>query len=248
MATKLLNREPIVDNIRQFGLFDDFFDLATGVVWTVTADPSGAAAIDADAPVGGLIELASTALNDDGVYVLSLEECFKVATDKPLMALMRAKLVATTNENNAEMMFGFMDGVGASSILDGGGPAADKYLAVFDKTGGASTLAVKSTSTAAGVYNSSTTDITADQGWSTYMIVVEPLSSTDKRITFYYDPDGGQNFEQCRDSDGNLIQQKWSTADTAAGTGELNLFVGIKNTSAEVSTLTVDYLGAWQLR
>lgn len=246
MATKLLNRENWLNNIRQFTLFDDFLDYADGVNWGSNAESPGSIAFDADG-VGGVLLMTTGASDNNEQYIESVAEAFKVASDKPMFAIMRAKLACVT-DNQADMVFGFMDAVGADSITDASAIAASKHQITILKPDGAATLLVSSTSSASGTYQQSTTEISISEDWETYGILVEPLSSTDKRITFYHDPDGGINLQQLRDANGKPISHRWTLADTAAGTGELSLMAGVKAGSAEAQVLSIDYIGAIQLR
>lgn len=255
MATKLLNREPAMDNIRQFGIFDDFCGFAVGNTalssvssnWIVTKDTTATVLIDADG-VGGVLQMTTNAAVSDEAYIETLE-VYKVASDKPQMAVMRAKLDCST-ANKANAIFGFMDGVAADAIDHTNlAPAASKHLACFYKPDGTDSVRVYSTSSAAGTYTQSTCASTIDEDWVTYLILVEPVSSTDKRITYYMDVDGGQNWKQVKDStSGQLIKHRWTLADTVEATGELSLMAGVKAGSAEAQVLSIDYIGAWQLR
>lgn len=245
MATKLLNQDDAYQNVRQFRIFDDFVEFVDGTVWDVTKDTTTTVAVDADG-VGGLLLMTTNSADNDEAYIDTLE-VFKVATDKPIFCLMRAKLACVT-DNQADMIFGLMDAVGANAIADGSTVATGKHMAVLFKPDGVATLTAQSTSSAAGTYNASTSEISIDEDFATYGILVEPVSSTDKRITYYYDPDGGSNWQQLRDTNNNLIQHTWSLADTSAATGELSLMAGVKAGSAEAQVLTIDYIGAWQLR
>ena len=85
-----------------------------------------------------------------------------------------------------------------------------------------------------------------DNTWVTQAFLIEPVSITDKRVTFFHDAAGGVNLKQMKDSDGNLIQM--TITQTDASEAALNLFLGIKNASTDAQVLYVDYIGCWQLR
>jgi len=248
MATKVLADEPALLNIRQFGVFDDFIDFVDGTVWLKTSADTGAAvAIDADG-VGGIVTL-SAGTADNGEAYLETNELFKFAADKPLQAIARIKLT-TVSANAAAFAFGLIDAPGADTIQDDeAGPAATYHGAMFFKNSGAATLAVEATAASSVAQTVTTTDISVGTGYESYMIHVEAVSATDKRVTYYHDPDGGYNWKQCKDTNGLLIKHIITLSDPAAGTGEMGLFFGIKNSSAgEAQTLDVDYGGCWQIR
>jgi len=250
MTTKLLNREPALDNIRQFGLFDDFQSFNTGDDWTSLAASATVAA--SDTLNGNLVITTAGADNDEGA-VYSTKQLFKMYNNLPLVVVARAQIDSPSQAYGAAMSIGLMDGIATDFIVDNdGGPAAGKHLCAFHMasgTGNGRNLGVYSVSSAAGTYQATSTEITiSDSDWNSYMITVEPISTTEKRISFFFDADGGQNWKKLKDSNGNVITHKWTLSDPAAGTGEMNLYAGCKSTSAEAQVMNIDYLGAWQLR
>jgi hypothetical protein len=250
VATKVLNRIPELDNIRQFGVFDDFCGATlTNSMWTTTiADTAAAAAYDADG-VGGVLTL-SAGTSDNGEAYIETNELFKFAVDKPLIAVARLKFTPVSADAGA-IIFGLSDAPGANSIQDDeAGPDATYHGAFIFKNSGAATLSVECTGSAAGTQQTATTGSSmVSASWESFMIVVEPVSATDKRVTYYHDPNGGQAWKQLKDTNGQLIQHTVSLTDQGAGTGEMALMAGIKNASAgEAQTLDIDYIGCWQLR
>lgn len=248
--TKLLNMEPALQNIRQFGIFDDFVHYDTDDFrWTgIEDDTASSVAIDADG-IGGIVTLTAGTLDNDEAYLHTTNEIFKFQNDKPLVAVARLK-VTEGGTNQASFMFGLADAVAANHIQDDGTPVASHHGAFFFKQDGEADLKVESLADAANSHTTTTTEVDPDSGdWESYKIEVEPVSDTDKRVTFWHDSEGGQNWKQLKDTNGNLIKHTISLATPSAGTGELSLFVGIKNSSANgTQTMDVDYLGAWQLR
>lgn len=246
--TKLLNMEPALQNIRQFGIFDDFVERDTDdFLWTDVAT-NASVAIDSDG-IGGVVTLSAGTADNGQAYLHTTNEIFKFQNDKPLVAVARVK-VTEGGTNQAAFIIGLADGVALNHIKENETPVDSHHGAFFFKQGGEADLKVESLASASDTHTTTTTEVDPDSGdWESYKIEVEPVSDTDKRVTFWHDSEGGQNWKQLKDTNGNLIKHTISLATPSAGTGELSLFVGIKNSSANgTQTMDVDYLGAWQLR
>jgi hypothetical protein len=139
----------------------------------------------------------------------------------------------------------------ANALVDNeGGPATSNCVVMTMNSGAtnAQNLGVVSDSSAIGTRQASSTEVTIDANWYSMMITIEPLSATEKRVCFYADEDGGQNWKMLKDANGNLIKHKMTYAEPAASTNSLSLFAGIKATGNNNEALTIDYLGAWQTR
>lgn len=261
--TKVLNQEPFLQNIRQFGIEDDFTDgylAANDRKWTDIASDTGASvAIDPDG-IGGIITMLAGTADNGECYLHSTNEIFKFADDKPLMMVARFK-ITQGGTNQAAWIFGVIDTPAGNDIQDDeDGVRATYHGAVFFKNSGGADLEVESTSSASTAQTTTTTEVDPGTGYEGYMILVEPVSDTDKRVTFWHDDEsttsatsqqtpGGQNWKQLKDTNGNLIKHTITLATPAAATGEMALEIGIKNSSAGgTQQLDVDYLGCWQLR
>lgn len=257
MTWKVLNQDPDLSNIRQFKLFDDFVDFEETHPWTtIQTDTNASVAIDADGVGGIMTFLAGTDDNVEGT-IYSTNEIFKFVDNQHNISIARINLTEATT-GASSFMFGQSNAIAANMIQDSeAGPAIGKQGAVFFKPGLDQTLFVASAGSAAGFHATSTTrnyDATdieigtaPNTGNQTFLIYEEPHSSTEKRITYFHDPDGGQNWRQVKDSNGNLIKHIQTIAD--ASQTELALFVALKNSSAsETQQLDLDYLGGWQIR
>jgi hypothetical protein len=253
MTTKLLNQEPALNNIRQFGVFDDFRSYDTDdILWTdLQADGSATVAIDADG-VGGIVDLTVDTNDDEEASLYTTNELFNIIVDKPIYAICRYKINTATSINACAAMWGLVNAPGANTIVDAtGAPAASKQGIMIAKAVDAADVKVYAHSTgASGGYladQSKTTDQDlVDNTWVTQAFLVEPISSSEKRVTFYHDPAGGVNLKQMKDTDGNLIQLTQTLADASAT--ELALFMGIKNASTDAQVMSVDFIGCWRLR
>lgn len=254
MTTKLLNREPRLDNLRQFEVFDDFLYFTDGELWTkVDHDATASIAIvgEGSDAANGLITCTASSDNVEA-YLRTTNPVFTIKNDLALCAIARLKIAPATS-NAAAMIFGLMANPTANALVDDeGGPAASNCV-VFTMNSGATNaenLGVVSNGSAftAATFNKSSSELTMDTNWYTLMFTIEPLSATEKRVVYWVDPDGGQNMQKLRDSNLNVIQHKLTYTEPAASTNSLSLFAGVKSASADSQVLTIDFMGAWQLR
>jgi len=253
MTVKLLNREPRLDNIRQFEVFDDFISFTSGYKdFTAMANDASAAVVavgEGSDAANGLIQCQASTDNTEA-YVRTTNPVFSIKNDMPLVAIIRQKATLSA-ANAAATIWGLMANPTANALVDNeGGPATSNCVVMTMNSGAtnAQNLGVVSDSSAIGTRQASSTEITVDGNWYSMMITIEPLSATEKRVCFYADADGGQNWKQLKDSNGNLIKHKMTYTEPAASTNSLSLFAGIKATGASNELLTIDYMGAWQTR
>jgi hypothetical protein len=260
---KVLNMEPDLQNIRQYGIFDDFtggYLAANDRTWTDVASDTGASiAIDADG-LGGIVTMTAGTADNGEAILHSTNEIYKFQSNKPLCAVARFK-ITQGGTNQAAVLFGVMDAAGTDPIQDdGAGPKATYHGAVFFKNEASADLQVESTAATSVTQTTTTTEVDPGTDYASYMIKVEPVSDTDKRVTFWHDDEatdsptsmltpGAQNWKQLKDTNGNLVKHTISLATPAAATGEMSLVIAVKNSSAGgTQQVDVDYLGCWQLR
>src|SRR3990172_4162128 len=156
MTTKLLNREPALENIRQHGFFDDFFSYTDAQLWTLAAGTgTGTAAViapgDAVNGSGGILRITTGATDNDEEYLYTTNELWKVANDKPIMAIARLRLTQS-GANRSAFVFGLVDAPADNLIVsDEGGLATGKHGALFYKPSASAVLTPRNTAvTAAG--------------------------------------------------------------------------------------------------
>lgn len=223
---------------RNFGFHEDFLEFVSGDLFTDTSADTGAAVANIDG-AGGLVTLTTGGTDNNECYLLTTKELFKFANDKPLVFETRLQY-AEANTDDANVAFGFMNAVGANSILDdGGGPKADYSGAVFFKVDGGTRWQVESS---LGT-SQTTTDLTAansrdrlvktagGSAYQTFRIEVITTSSTTAEVSFYID--------------GTLVAKHELTYTSAT---EMMAFVGVKAGGANSEVVTVDYISAYQLR
>lgn len=223
---------------RQFGFFEDFLEFVTGDLFTDTSADSGATIAVGDA-AGGVNVLTTGATDNNEAYLLTTKELFKFAANKPLLFEARIQF-AEANTDDANVCLGFMNAVGADSILDdGAGPKASYSGAVFFKVDGGTRWQAESS--LAG--SQTTTDLTAANSLSksaqtaggasyqTLRIEVIPISSTEADVNFWID---------------GVHVMKHSLTYTSAT--EMMAFVGVKAGGANSEVVNVDYIAAYQDR
>jgi hypothetical protein len=232
---KAMLPNPLLDQARlQNSVFDHFNYFASGHQWTDTSGDTGASVAGSDAR-GGVAVITTGATDNNEAYLLSTQEIFLISASKPIYAEAAVQFTEA-NTDDANVMFGLMNAVGANSIVDdGAGPKASFSGAVIYKVDGGTTW--KFTTSIGTTNTTSATNTTA--GGSAYQrlaISIEPISSTVALAIPFVD---GQ---QLIDTSGNLIAHQI----TFASATEMNLFVGAKAGGANSEVVNVDWLGGVQ--
>jgi hypothetical protein len=243
MAGQLLNLPPDADLMPLVtGFMDDFDHIVTADRFTTLVADTTATAVVGDA-AGGILTLFTDATDNNEVAVRSTKELWKIVDAKPIEFRCRLQY-SEANTDDANVMCGLMDAVGANAMVDNGaGPKTSYSGAVLYKVDGG-TKWVFQTSLAA-TQTSTTTETTA--GGSSYhaiRIVINPISSTVAEAIPYIDTAGGNCPQQMRDANGVPIRH----TITYASATEMNCFVYAKAGSANAESVLVDYLGAYQKR
>lgn len=218
--------------------FDDFLGLNTSIWTAIEADDTSAVAHDADG-VGGLVSVLAGGTDNHEAY-LHTPELFKFAADKPCVADVRLSF-AEANTDDANILVGFMDGVAANALVDNGaGPKASFDGAVFYKVDGGTRWQVRSSNAASNVSHD-TEYVAGKSGFQTLRIEFQPISSDEGLITFWIDPEGGQNFVQCKEYGSTPRQQLIQHTIQLTGLEEMALVIGVKAGGANAETVLVDY-------
>jgi hypothetical protein len=179
--------------------------------------------------------------DNDEAYVESANEVFKFAADKPLLFESRVQFTEA-NTDDANVLVGLMDAVGANSLQDNGaGPPASYSGAVFFKVDGGtvwqtetsnSTTQTTNELTAANVNNLAKRAVTAGgAAYQTLRIECMPYSATNAYVSFFVD--------------GVLCAQHDYIFTSAT---EMQIVFGVKNGGANNETLNVDYVSCTQSR
>lgn len=224
-----------------FGFAEDFTQFVTGDLFTDTSADSGAAVANVDAH-GGTVTLTTGATDNNECYLLTTKELVLPASGKSCVATFRLSYTEA-NTDDANVCFGFMNAVGADSILDdGAGPKASYSGAVFFKTDGGTRWYVESSN--AGTQTTTQTDITAGGSYQTFRVEITPISSTSAEVTFWCDSTGGSNLKQVREYGANPRTPDVKHTLTLTSLTEMAVFVGVKAGGANSEVVTVDYIAA----
>lgn len=229
--TKLIDLLDQLKHRRTFGFMDDFDSYTDGERWTKVLANSGTAAVGDDA--SGILKIEAsdnTAAADDESYVHTTNALFKFAANKPLL-FEAAVQFTEADTDNANILVGLMDGIAAGALADSSaGPKSSYSGMVFFKAAGSN---VWSCQTSVGATQSTTVTSKAAGGavHQTLTGQWQPISATQAEAAFFID--------------GLLVARQLFTF---TGAVEMQLAVGVKNGSAHLETLNVDYLAAYQLR
>ena len=239
MASKLVQQpQELLLGRQQFGFFNDFFEFVTGDLFTSLAADATATVAVTDAH-GGVLAIYTDATNNNEAAVKTTKEVFKIAANRQLVAEARIQY-SEANTDDANVMFGFMDAVGANAMVDdGGGPKASYSGAVFYKVDGGTNWNVQAadgatkTSAELTATNSLTKTAQAAGGssYKTFRIEIYAISSTQVEVSFFID---------------GVHVYKITT--TYANATEMQVFVYAKAGGANAETVNVDYLSAYSIR
>lgn len=211
--------------------FDDFFmfdSTATVGKYAIVEDGTPTQAqIDA---AGGVLSIATDVNNNDEAYVSSIAENWLFAASKPLWFEARVALTEA-NTDDANIIVGLSDTVGANTLIDNGaGPAASYDGAVWFKVDGGTVWQFETS-------NAGTQVTTASAGAF--------VSNTFYRVGFIFNPNDGTTgivtpyLNGVRGTPQNI---------TLAGLEEMHVLFGVKAGGAAAETLRVDYAKVIQAR
>lgn len=242
MAVRTDGLAALLAQRNQFTIQDDFIRDVDSADWVTTLTDSGTASVG-DA-VGGVIALVpsdGTVADNDEAYIESANEVFKFAADKPLLFEARVQF-AEANVDDANVLVGVLDAVGANSLQDNGaGPPSSYSGAVFFKVDGGTVWQTETSNSTTQTTNellSTNTNNLAKKsvtaGGSSYQVLrIEymPYSSTNAYVSFFVD--------------GVLCCQHDYIFTSAT---EMQIGIGVKNGGANNETLNVDYVVCTQER
>jgi hypothetical protein len=229
--TKLIDLLDQLKHRRTFGFMDDFDSYTSGQRWTSVISNSGGVSV-ADSP-GGVATLVpsggSPAANDE-TYIHTTSALFQFLADQPIVFEASVQFTEAL-ANNANIIVGLMNSVGANALLDNdGGPSGSNYGMVFYKTGGTTVWACESI--LGGTNQNSVT--ATPSGLDTFQTLTgqwQPIGATQAQARFFID--------------GQLVADHLVTFSSPP---VMQLFAGVKNGTTTMETLRLDYLAGYQLR
>lgn len=219
-------------------VFDDFSWFVTAHNWTSTLTDSGTATITAGTTRLALAASDGTVADNDQSYLASTNAFLLPAAGKN--TYVEGKIQFTeANTDDANVAFGIASSVAAELIIDDGAGmrASGTVIAIYKVDGGTNWVCVSRNGSTVYTNTSSTTaGGSADQTLA--IEIVELLSTT---CTVVFKVDG----VILRDSTtGQPIRHQLPYSGLTAS----QVFVGVKNGSANAEVLNVEYLGAVQAR
>lgn len=225
---------------RQFVLFDDFEAYASGSSkWTLTATSGGTAAINSGVR-GGTLRLnpnaGSAANNDDGNF-LSTNDVALLAADKPLM--FESKIGYTEVATNvAAVLSGMVSAPGLNTIVDGGLTPKTSYSgAVWFKPKGSLLWSVQSS---LGATQTTTITNNAAPGDGTFQSLGIEFNPVGSIVEVAFTIDG----VIATDVNNKRIKHNITLGSPAA----MKMVTSVKNGSAAVQVVDIDYMGCQGLR
>jgi hypothetical protein len=212
----------------KFRFEDDFFDMASGDIWTVVADSGGVQAVIDGA--GGIVSVKCDGDNNDEAYLTTDAQAWLFAADKAVSFKARVKLTEA-NVNDSAIFVGFTDQAAANMIVDGGLSPASSY----DGAGwfkAKDTLLWQTETSNAGTQVTTASAATFTSGsWAVLQIDFDPNDDVTGKVRFTIDGTGVATHDI-----------------TIAGLQEMFIVLGVKAGAANEETLLIDYVKAEQDR
>lgn len=127
-------------DVQTFFVFDDYWETASSVFQTATTTDSGTAATSGTVIDNGVMTLTpsdGTVADNDEVYIATPNASFKATTKRSLYARCQLQWTETT-ATIYNVGFGFMNSVGANTIIDDGGglKVSGSTFGIFKVDGG----------------------------------------------------------------------------------------------------------------
>lgn len=227
----------VLQQIDQFGVFDDFGGDQSDIAFIDLVTDGGTAAVLDSA--GGIMSMAVTdATDNDEIGIYSAVEMFKHADNKPILAQCRLQY-AEANTDDANVAFGLANAPVADTLVDNGAGmrTSGSVFAIFKVDGGTVWKCCSQNNSITTVSTSTTT-----AGGSSYQeLRIEILDYTSTLCQVVFSVDGKRLVDSTTGKD--IVH----TCLYASAT-EMAVFAQIKNGSTSPETLLVDYIGAWQKR
>lgn len=231
-----------------FGIDDDFLWFISPHMWTDTSADSGASWAATDA-AGGILSGTTGATENNEAYLLSTQEIFLIAANKPIEAEATLQFTeATVGANNtANVAFMLMNAIGADSILDDGAGLKTNFsgAAIFKVDGGTTWKCMVSIGTAQTIVSSSLT--AGGAAYHRLRIEIRPVTATIAEAAFF--ADSGSGMVPLYDASQTARNVPIKISFTYTNATEMQVGVGVKAGGASTAqVLLVDRIAAYQAR
>jgi hypothetical protein len=226
--------------LQQFEISDHFTEYNTTRWNSLTADAGATIVKDATTPFGGGIRMATGAVDNNEQYVWS-NPIFKFGSQVGLRGIIALTTDEAATDNNS-WFAGFLSGVAANAIVDGGLTlAASSYGALFYKKKDSNYIRCWAAAGGA-VLIDGLTEIPST-GRNVLEIGVMPTGGNRAMITYQIDQLGGQHPQAALGSNRFTFNQE---IDYGSSPTALSLAWGQKAGGANSEIMLVDYAGAVQ--
>ena len=231
--------QALLEGRDQFGLFDDFLWFVTAHLWTSTLTDSGTASVgDARKGILALVPSDGTVADNDEAYIESTPECFLLVAEKPFFC---EALVQYTeaNTDDANVMFGLMDAIGANTLVDNGAGMKTSFsgACIYKVDGSNAWKCITSNGSSQTITTSTKT-----AGGSSYQrlrIEGREVDGSNFEVTFFCDDQPLLDSTYRRPIKHNVA---------ISSATEMHVGAGVKNGDTNLETLNIDYIAAYQLR
>jgi hypothetical protein len=219
--------------------FNDFMnELDATNEFVVTLTDTGSAAVGTTP--GGVVAIVpsdGTVADNDEAYIGMLNNVFNMAANKDIVFSARAQF-SEANTDDANIILGLTSSVAADLLADnGGGVRASGTSFVIYKVDGGTVWRCTSRSNSV-VTDSVSTTTAGGTNYFTVAVELHEITTTNATVTFWV------NGELLRDGTNQPIRHSVAYSGATA----LTPCAGVKNGSANLETLNVDYIGVTQAR
>lgn len=246
---KLLSLPEMLKDRRQHGFFDDFYWYISPHLFTSLAADAGASVAVGASAAGGTVVLTTGGTDNNEAALATTNKPFLFAAEKPLI-FEAAIQYAEANADDANVCVGLSSVMNTANMLldDGAGPAASFSGAILYKVDGETAWRFR-TSVGASPTTTLTQHTPGGSAYQTLRIEIRQGSygaTGLEAVPFLGNglPGAVTSWTQMLDTSGRPI--KHAVTYTSAAAMQAGAYVKAGGANSEV--LTLDYLGAAQLR
>lgn len=223
---------------RMFGFFDEFEWFVSPHRWTALAADAGSSVAAQPTGVGGIVAVATGAVDNNEAALATTHRLFRPADDRPLLGEARVQFTDGAVAS-ANVFVGLADVLGTADLLldNGAGLKSGVHALGFARFEGDATW--RCVAARPGAVQSTVGQAPAGGGaWQTLRVELQPVDPTLAEVTFYCDD------QPVRDAVGQPVKLVVSLAGFVA----LQAGAAVKAGTAAGETLLLDYFAVSQVR
>lgn len=230
--------QPLID-LDVVQVFSDFVDDQSDLFFVDTITDTGTALVNDD--INGVMTLTpsdGTVADNDEVYIASANEIFRFGTNRTIYGRWKLRFAETT-ATIYNCAVGFMNAVGANTIIDDGGgvKVSGSTLAIYKVDGGAVWRCASACNGTSTVSVSTTSAVAATD--YVFEIICNDWDGVSMEVSFKVDG------AYLKDSNGYTIRHTVAIASST----EMQIFAGAKlGAATNNDTTLVDYIYGAQTR